>query len=495
MLFVTHSGCRMRFPKINDNTYKWWAFVALSLGVFVSVADAGSVVVALPTISQDFGTDLPTIQWVVTAYALTISALLLPMGRLSDIVGRKLLYVAGTSIFMTGALLAVFSDNVVLLVLPRILMGIGAAMTQGTSMAILITAFPAHERGRALGLQMGVVGIGAVAGPMLGGFIVSAFGWRGVFVVTAVLASTAAVLAQRILRGHDSRQHNRAGSFDWLGAGLSSGFLALFLLVMTNGPQIGWGSPPMILAGTGVAILIALFVAWELKTSTPMFDLRMFKRKLFSLGVSTSFISFVGMSSVRFLMPFYFQFVLGFSPSRIGLLLVPSSLAMVVAGPLGGRLSDRFGWRIFNVGGLMLSACGLFLLSRITTDTSVGLVVATMVMQTIGVGIFNAPNANSILSTVHRDNYGSVSAFLNVVRNSANVTSIAIATAIVTGVMAAKGFPPTLEAVSDTHGRGVLGAFASGLRVVYLAFAFVVVVGAILSFLKGERGTGKPFDR
>jgi MFS family permease len=371
-------------------------------------------------------------------------------------------------------------------------MGLGAAMTQGTSMAILITAFPAHERGRALGLQMGVVGIGAVAGPMMGGFIVSAFGWRGVFVVIAVLASAAAVLAQRILRSHAPRQRDRTGSFDWLGAGLSSGFLALFLLLMTNGPQIGWGRPPVILAGIGVAVLIACFVGWELKTSSPMFNLRLFQRKLFSLGVSASFISFIGMSSVRFLMPFYLQFALNFSPSRVGLLLVPSSLAMVVAGPLGGRLSDRFGWRRFNVGGLILSAFGLFLLSRITTDSPVGLVVATMVMQTIGVGIFNAPNANSILSTVHRDNYGSVSAFLNVVRNTANVTSIAIATAIVTGVMAAGGFSPTLDAVSDAQGGGVLAAFVSGMRVVYLVFALLVIVGAFLSFIKGDRDTQKP---
>lgn len=478
----------MRSAIARGSSYKWWVFLGLALGIFTSVADAGSVVVALPTISDHFGMDLPTAQWVVTAYALTISAFLLPMGRLSDMVGRKRIYILGSILFVAGASIAGASTTIVQLILPRILMGIGAAMTQGTSMAMLISAFPVAERGKALGLQMGVVGTGGVGGPMLGGFIVSALGWRGVFFTTALLAFLATTVAYAVLEPRRSEDDDNATSYDWLGAGLSAGALATFLLFMTNGAKLGWGSAPMIALMLGVLVLIGAFVWWELRISSPMLDLRLFRRRLFSLGVCASFISYMGMSSVRFLMPFYLQIVLGFSPAYVGLIIVPAALATIVTGPLGGRLSDRYGWTRFNVGGLMLSAAGLFILSRLTQDSPLGLVMAGMVVQSTGTGTFNAPNNSSILSTVDRRSYGVVSSFLNVVRNSANVTSVAVVTVVVTAVMASMGFAPSLAAVSDAGGGGVLAAFTSGLRIAYLITGSLVLLGMLLSLAKGGKG-------
>ena len=154
-------------------------YSAIALGLFVSVADHGSVAVALPSIANEFRTDLPTVQWVMIAYALTISSLLLPMGRLSDIVGRKRMYVVGFSIFLVSALLCMVADNVVTLIASRVLMGLGASMTQATATAILLSAFDESERGKALGLQISAVGSGAVGGPAIGGFVVDVFGWRG----------------------------------------------------------------------------------------------------------------------------------------------------------------------------------------------------------------------------------------------------------------------------------------------------------------------------
>lgn len=191
--------------RITPKYYKWFVFLAIGTGMFTSVADAGSTIVALPTIAAYFGTDLPTTQWVVVAYLLTISALLVPMGRLSDIVGRKRIYITGFFIFSSGALFAALSASVVILILSRILMGIGAAMTQGPSMAIMISAFPEDERGKALGLQMSAVGTGAVAGPALGGIIVSAFGWRGIYFATSALGLVPALAVTLILQA-DKRE-------------------------------------------------------------------------------------------------------------------------------------------------------------------------------------------------------------------------------------------------------------------------------------------------
>jgi MFS family permease len=238
--------------------------------------------------------------------------------------------------------------------------------------------------------------------------------------------------------------------------------------------------------------LVALFIWWELRVESPMMELRLFKRRLFSLGVSASFISFLGMSSVRFLMPFYLQAVKGYSPGQVGLIIVPSALCMTVLGPLSGRLSDRYGTRPFNVGGLLLSVSGLFLLSTIRIDSPLALVMAGMVLQSMGTGTFNAPNNSSILSTVEPSRYGALSGFLNLVRNSGNVTSIALVTAIVTASMASMGYEPNLSAVTEEAGQGVITAFTSGLRVACMAMGSLVVVGVAMSWLKGGTRAAAP---
>ena len=444
----------------------------------------GSVIVATPTIARHFGADIPTVQWVVTAFALTISSLLLPMGRVADLLGRKRVYIAGFCVFAVGALFAGAAFDISYLIASRVVMGVGAGMMQGTSMAILLSYFSNEERGKALGMQLSVVGTGGVAGPVVGGLIVGAFGWRGVFFTTAMLAIIVVVIAVFALDGARTARPAGRRQFDWTGAMLSSAALVVFLLTVSNGATAGWTSPLVLAAFGGVAALVATFVWWELRADSPMLDVRLFSHKLFSIGVTASLISFVGQSSVRFLMPFYLQAVAGYSPSRIGFIVMPAAFAMIIMGPLGGRLSDRFGWTPFNVGGLALSATGLLILSRITEATPLYMIIGAMVIQSIGTGTFGAPNNSSILSTVEQSRYGVVSGFLNLVRNGANVTGIAIATAIVTAAMASRGHPPTLDAVEAGSGD-LLGAFTAGLRTAYLVMGLLVACGAVLSAFKG----------
>ena len=452
------------------------------------MSDHGSVIVALPTIADHFGTDLPTTQWVLIGYALTISALLLPMGRLADLVGRKRVYLTGFALFVVGAVLAGLAPSMLTLILTRVLMGVGAAMTQGTSTAMIVSAFPESERGKALGLQLSAVGSGAVVGPAMGGLIVSALGWQAVFFTTALLGLIAIAAALVVLQARRTGELESEGPrVDWLGAALASLALIVFLLATTNGSTMGWGSPAIVAAFAGLSVLLAAFAWWELRAQSPMLDVRLFRRGLFSAGVAARFISFLGMSSIRFLMPFYLQAVAGLTPRQMGLLLVPSALTMIGTGPLGGRLSDRYGWRTFSVGGLAISAVGLLALSRIGLHTPLMLIVAAMVVQTVGAGMFGAPNSSSILSAVEPSRYEVISGFLNLVRNSANVTGTALATAIVTAVMASQGFAPSLTEVSASGETGVLPAFTSGVRVAYLATGIMVLVGALVSSFNGGK--------
>ena len=483
MAFSVHSGIT------RSANYKWWAFLAIEIGTFASVMDQGSTIIALPTIADHFETDLPTVQWVMVVYALTISALLLPMGRLSDLVGRKRVYVSGFVVFVLGAVLAGFSTDVKILITARLIQGVGSAMTQGTGLAIVTSAFPNSERGKVMGLYLSVVGMGSIAGSPLGGFLVDALSWRWVFYTTIGMGTLATLIPLIILDGRRVSEDGQRSKFDWPGAALSTGTLVAFLMAMTNGPRIGWASPYVIVAELLFVALLSTFIWWELRTPSPMLDLRLFKGKLFSLGVAAGFLSFVGSTPVRFLMPFYLQKVLEYSPGKIGLILVPVSLCMIITGPVSGRLSDRYGWRIFNVGGMILSASGLFILSRITEDSHLGMVMVAMMLQNAGMGMFDTTNNSSIMGAVKRERYGVVAGLLNLVRNSANVTGIAMAIAMVTAVMASMGHSPTLQAVVDATGKDieVIGAFTSGLRTAYLVMGCLLLAGMVVSYLKGSR--------
>jgi len=473
--------------------YKYWGFGAIAIGSFASVVDHGSVNIALPSIATHFDTNLPTVpnlptvQWIVIGYALTISALLLPMGRLADLLGRKEVYIAGSALFVLGAVLAGLANHLEVLILARIVQGVGAAMSQGTGMAIIASMFPAGERGKAIGLIMTVVGTGAVAGPAVGGLLVDALGWRSVFFFNVPLGALGVLASLVVLAGRSSQPASpdtQRQRFDWRGAALSTGALVLFLLAITSLPNFGLNSPPILGGFLGFAVLLGAFIWWELRCATPLLDLSLFQRKTFSFGATAALLIFLGSSAVFFLMPFYLQRVLAYSPGKAGLVVVPGALCMALLGPLSGHLSDRYGWRRFTVGGLALSAMGLFMLSRLTEGSSLALVIPALIMSSSGMGIFYSPNTSSILSAVEQERYGVVSAFLNLVRNGANVTSIAMAAAIVTATMGSMGYEPSLAAVT---GGGVTHAFTLGMSRAYLVMTFLLITGMVVSAFKFEQ--------
>lgn len=478
-------------------SYKWYAFGALSVGTFASVVDHSSVGVALPSIATYFRTDLPSVQWVVIGFAMTIIALLLPVGRLADLVGLKKLYLAGSVVLIVGALLSGASDRLVTLILARIIQGAGAAMTQGTGMAIIVAVFPPGERGKAIGLIMTMVGAGAIAGPAVGGLLVDFLGWRSVFFANVPVVAIGLALGLVVLADptdSQTQKTNKKGGFDWLGASLSSLALLIFLITITNAHRTGWLSPPILAAAASFAVLLVTFIWWEVRCPSPMLDLGFFRRKTFSLGVSAAFLTFMGSSAILFMTPFYLQNVLGYSPRAAGLVVVPGAVCLTLLGPVSGRLSDRYGWRIFTVGGLGLGVCGLSLLTRLTQDSSLLLVIAALVLNSCGMGVFYSPNSSSVLSAVGRESYGVVSGFLNLVRNAGNVTSVAVATAIVTATMGSLGYEPSLDAVRDGTDIGVKQAFTVGLKYAYLAMAGSLLLAMTISAFKVGR-PGPPSDR
>ena len=474
----------MRSSLVQSTNYKYWAYGAVAIGLFASVVDHGSVNIALPRIADHFHTDIPSVQWVVIAYALTISALLLPMGKMADMVGHKRVYISGSLVLIIGAILAGRAWNLESLILFRVLQGVGGAMTQGTGMAIVVSAFPANERGKAIGLVMTIVGTGAVAGPAVGGLLVGALGWRSVFFLNVPLVLLGVAASLVILQGVRGSQAGLGLRFDWLGATLSAAVLVAFLLLVSNGHKAGWNWTVIVIGAPGVLALMAGFIWWELHTSDPMLDLRLFQRLTFSFGSSAAFFAFLGSSGVLFLMPFYLQGVLGYSPAKAGLVVVPAALSMAVLGPLSGRLSDRYGWRPFTVGGLALSVTGLFMLSQVTVHSSLALILPALMLSSSGNGVFYAPNSNSILSAVGQEQFGVVMGLLNLIRNAANVTSVAGATAVVSITMVSMGSEPSLDLVRSGVGSE---AFTSGLHNAFLGMMGALALGMVVSAFKFQQ--------
>ena len=462
---------------------RYLAFSAILFGLFTVVADHGSIIIALPSIANYFESDLPTTQWVPIGYVLAISITLLPMGRLADLVGRKPIYVTGFIVFAITGVMAGFAPSIPTLIAISTLHGLGAGMTQGTAMAMAVAAFPQSERGKVLGIYMGVVGAGSVFGPAAGGVVVGALGWPWVFYGVSVLGLIAMVSTILFVEsGATAREGGLPFRFDGVGAALAAGALIAFLQAMTWAPDLGYGSVYIVLALSAAVALAAAFVAWELRSTHPLLDLRLFSNRVFRVGVVSSFIHFIGTTSAWFLMPFYLQVVLRYTPGEVGFMTALSYVAMMIVGPICGRISDRHGRRLFTVGGLLFTTAGILTLSSLKSDSHVAVAIAGMIMQSVGIGAFNPPNNGAILSAVANEQHAVVSGLLNLVRNSASVISVAIATAMVTTTMGSMGYPPSLAEVSAEGSAGLLDAFVTGLRYTYWLMAAILAVGVAFTF-------------
>jgi EmrB/QacA subfamily drug resistance transporter len=372
----------------------------------------------------------------------------------------------------------------------KAMQGIGAAMTQGTSMAMITTIFRTSERGKAIGMNASVVGTGGVIGPVAGGLLVSTLGWQWVFHVNVIMGLIAMTTVFVVIDSSMFRQSGRKVSYDWLGAGLSTSTLLAFLLTVTNGARLGWTTTPIFAGAIAFAVLLAAFIWWELRAPSPMLDLNLFKNRVFSLGVATGFVSFLGITSVRFLLPFFLQAAMGMNPGQVGLMMIPNAVSRIVMGPISGRLSDKYGWRTFNVLGLTMTAVGLFVFATLTETSSLFMVVVGIVLQSSGSGIFQSPNSSSIFSAADQSRHGVVSALVNLSRNSANVTGVAVATAIVTGVMLSMGYVTDIDSVVNAGpGTAIVHSFVTGLRVTYLIMGSITLLGAVASFFKGPQPT------
>ena len=408
-----------------DYSRKWYVLFAVSLALSLETLDTGIVNLALPTLGRTFGSDFAAVQWVVLAFVLTQTTLMLIMGRLGDMFGKKPIFVAGFVVTGVGATLCALAPGIGWLIAFRVVQAAGVAMALALSLGIVAEAFPPTERGMALGLVSSIVAVGNILGPLLGGLILGLFSWRWVFLVTTPLCIVGLPIALRFLP-HVRPPRDKPPRFDYLGAGAFLVLLLCFLLATTYGRSLGYGNPRILLLFGGSLLFLLLFLAIERRAAQPVIDLRLFRNRVFSVNLSLRLLSFIVYAGVTFLLPFYNENVLGLTPRLSGLLLTVPSLAFGIIGVAAGIFSDRFGSRPVMVGGIGLLLIGALTLSRLPpTVTFFGYILALLPLGA-GLGIFQSPNNSVIFTEAPRERIGMVSSLTSVIRTLARSASIAL---------------------------------------------------------------------
>jgi len=405
-----------------DYSRKWFVLAAVGMGVFLGTIDSSIVNVALPTLERTFGTEFAIVQWVTLAYLLTVTTLMLGMGRLGDMIGKKPVYATGFVIFTLGSLLCGIAPSIYLLITFRVLQAFGASMMT-LGMAIITEAFPAQERGKALGISGSLVSIGIITGPVVGGLILSAVSWRWIFYVNLPIGIIGTWMVLRYVPEPRTTTRER---FDFLGAGAMFVALCALLLGLSIGQNTGFTAAiPIVLFGISLASLIG-FILIELRSTYPMIDLAMFRNRLFDVNLITGLLSFITIAGPLLLMPFYLENIMGYPPSMVGLFMTVTPILMGVTAPLAGSLSDRIGTRPVTVAGLAILACGYAVLTTLNTETSALGYILRFLPIGVGMGIFQSPNNSAILGSVPRTRLGIASGLLATSRTLGQTTGIAV---------------------------------------------------------------------
>ncbi|MGZ3697761.1 MAG: MFS transporter [Bdellovibrionota bacterium] len=417
---------------------KWWVLAAVACGTFMATLDSSIVNIALPTLTKELGAELYQIKWVVIAYLLVITCLLLPVGRLSDQYGRKFIFQSGFLIFVGGSTLCGLAPSLTGLVVFRMLQAAGAAMLMANGPAIITAAFPSRERGAALGTMAMVVSAGLLSGPSIGGLLISALGWRSIFLVNIPVGLLGVFLVQIYLKA-DS--HRPRAPFDWAGAVLQSLFLLSFM-VLFDPPHISVSgstpfSVPHWLIAAVVALLGFILIRVEAEAKAPLLDLSLMRNRVFWTANLAGFLIFVSFSAVTVLMPFFLEEVMHFAPHKAGLFMTAIPVTIFIVAPISGRISDKVGSQELSFGGALVGVIGLFGMSGIVgaglqPTTAEALIVLVLSSIGLATGLFQSPNNNSIMGAVPPAKLGVASALLATVRNLGLVTGTGIATGLFT---------------------------------------------------------------
>lgn len=459
---------------------KWLVFSLVGTGVFMSTLDSSIVNIALPVIMKDFRVSLAVIEWVPMIYLLTVSSLLLIFGRLSDIQGRRRVYCMGFFVFSIGSLLSGAAGSAYWLIAARCFQGTGAAMLMACSPALVVDAFPASERGRALGMVGTVVAAGLTTGPALGGLILEHFSWPVIFYINIPIGLTAMAIAWNVLSCFGVTHIKEP--MDWAGGLLLVTCFSSFLIVLAHIHDWGLISYQIAFFTVLLAASTWLLVRVEKRVAHPIFDPSLLRLRLFTLPVISAVILFISLFTITFLVPFYLVHPMAFSMKRVGeIMMIPFVFLFFIA-PISGSLSDRLGSRMLCTVGMAALAISLAMLSFLSSSASVVDICWPLALAGVGIAVFISPNSAAAMSAVPSQRRGIASGSVATARNLGMVIGVAMAGLIfnstfhrLSGGQSLKVYRPELEPFFMT-------AFSHAM----LAGAAVAAAGIAVAYARGN---------
>ncbi len=465
----------------NHESYRWWALSCTSLGMLLVATNSGTLIIALPDLERSLGTSLLQLVWVILAYMISSTVLVLTAGRLSDLFGRKFAFVGGFLLFALSSLGAGFSANGTELILWRIVQGIGGAFIFANGPALVTDAFPAEQLGLAMGTNTMVAAVGLVIGPVLGGALVS-IAWQWVFWFNVPLALLGAAWSAATLRELATRDATRGLDL----AGTSTFVVGLTGLVygISRGGISGWNDPLVVGSLAAAAVLLPLFVAIEHRSPAPMLDLSIFRNRMFAAATGAAFINGLSRFALLFVFVFYYQGAQGDDPITAGIKLAPMAIGMLVASPLAGIWADRHGSRTLAASGMLVTAAALAGMTTLQADSPYWDSMLWLALVGVGSGMFNSPNTAAMMGTVPAERRGIAAGARTMLQNTGAVISIAFVLAIVTAAIP----KPVLFKIFSGLASGLSGAelapFIDNMHTALWVLALTSLLGAGVSLLR-----------
>ena len=460
---------------------KWIIFSLVATSIFMSTLDSSIVNVALPYIMQDLKTDLQTIQWVVLIYLIVVSCLLLSFGRLSDIKGRKPVYITGFSIFVAGSILCGIASGTSALIFARALQGCGAAMLMACSPALIFDVFPVHERGKALGMMGAVVAAGLTAGPAIGGVLLEYLSWRYIFYINIPIGLAAVFGAMSVLKGDFAAKGSRE-PMDKTGSFLLIIIISSLIIFLTQLSRWGFVSILSLLFIT-ICILAGIgFIINETKSKYPLFDMKLLKIKLFTFPVISSTILFASLFVIIFMMPFYLTYPCGFSAYKTGLIMIVPFIFLLFFSPVAGMMYDRFGSRNLCMSGMGIVIISLISLMTIEPSMGVISIIWRIALAGLGTSLYKSPNNTAIMSCVPLPRRGTASGAVATARNLGMVIGVALA-----GLIFSTSFANlTNGAILENFSAVMEPYFMTSFQRTMLMGAVLSVLGLFITYARGE---------
>jgi EmrB/QacA subfamily drug resistance transporter len=453
---------------MTSNTRTLWTFAITSVALFMVVLDNLVVSTALPVIRTDLGATIEELEWTVNAYTLTFAVFLLTGAALGDRFGRRRMFIIGLVIFTGASAAAALAPSMEALIAARAVQGIGGAIVTPLTLTILSGAFPAERRGVALGAWSGIAGLAVAAGPLVGGAVVDGIAWQWIFWLNVPIGVLLIPLALSRLK----ESYGPEGRLDLPGLGLVSAGLFGIVWGLVRGNSVGWASGQIVTALLVGLVLVAAFVAWELRTDVPMLPMRFFRNATFALANAASLFMYFGMFGSIFLLAQFFQTVQGYSPFGSGLRFLPWTLAPMFIAPLAGALSDKIPAKNMIGVGLAMQAGALAWMASVTTPTTpYSELIGPFIVAGVGMALFFAPVANLVLSAVRPEEEGKSSGANNAIRELGGVFGVAVLASI----------------FAHVGGYGTGQSFVDGMHPALFIGAGVVALGALAAFMIPRR--------